>query len=124
MTTLEDANVGEFIKAATAARPGVATSVGRLRAPPMNASSARSTAPSSWPSWAARTHACRGGGSHLGRGSVSAHCREWAGLAPRIARAWGRVAVPPSAIRRPAGDPQEISVFLSLPSWPTIIMVA
>ena len=32
MTTLEDANVGEFIKAATAERPGVATSVGRLRA--------------------------------------------------------------------------------------------
>jgi len=31
MNTLQEANVGEFIKAATVERPGVAVSVARLR---------------------------------------------------------------------------------------------
>ena len=53
MTTLEDANVGEFIKAATAARPGVATSVGRLRAAYERQFGAINRSVF-WPSWAAR----------------------------------------------------------------------
>ena len=32
MNTLQEPNVGEFVKAATVERPGVATSVARLRA--------------------------------------------------------------------------------------------
>ena len=52
MTIHENANVGEFIRAATIERPGVATSVARLRSAPTNADSARSTDPPFWSNWA------------------------------------------------------------------------